>query len=74
MATTISESTVGMAQLNGKVALTNTHIQFLQKEISGLPKKEDLVLVEGNVRALEQRIKALEGWVSVKALSAPNAL
>ena len=74
MATSINESSVGIAEMNGKIALTNVHIQFLQKEISGLPKKEDLVLVESTVKSLEKRILALEGWVAVKTITAPKAL
>ena len=70
MATSINESSIGIMQLNGKIELTNTHIMFLQREIAGLPKKSDLVITNGNIKALEQRITSLEGWISVSSLKA----
>ncbi len=65
LAVTISDSNLTMVEMNGKIELTNIKIGYLQKEISGLPRKEDLVTTNSKIDTLESRVNGLESWMAI---------
>ena len=53
-------------ELQGKVGVTNVHLEYVRKSVSDLPSKADVDELKSLVKDLDTRVTALEGWVSLE--------
>jgi len=61
----VQETSKEIVAVKGAQDLTNQKIGYLQRDISGLPKKENLVVLTSKLDDLKKRVTDLEGWVVV---------
>jgi len=61
-----NETSKKIIDLQGKVDLTNVHLEYVRESISNLPKREEVDNLKTRVEGLDRRVTALEGWVAVE--------
>lgn len=59
-----NNTTKTVIELQGKVDLTNAHLEYLRADLAALPKREEVDSIKTTVKSIEGRVTKLETWVS----------